>query len=98
MPESNEAHPKSSPSTLTLNFTRQWSIVRPRLYRHMEAKYVDSFLRLSSFEQFAKHPDEKLRNTGEGKGVRYGLGSQASPRASSKQSTWIATGSRRRPQ
>jgi hypothetical protein len=82
MPESNEAHPKSSPSTLTLNFTRQWSIVRPRLYRHMEAKYVDSFfndgsLRLSSFEQFAKHPDEKLRDTGEGKGVRYGLGSQA---------------------
>jgi hypothetical protein len=61
MPESSEAPPRSSPHTLNLNFSRQWSIVRPRLYRHLDSQYVDSFfkdgsLRLSSFAQFAKHP------------------------------------------
>lgn len=82
MAEGNEAHPKSSPDMMNVNFVRQWSIVRPRLYRHLPAEYVDSFfndgsLRLSSFAHFAKHPDEKLRDTGEGKGTRFGVGSQA---------------------
>jgi hypothetical protein len=82
MPEANEVHPKSSPQTLNVNFTRQWSIVRPRLYRHLESQYVDSFfkdgsLRLSSFAHFAKHPDERLRDTGEGRGSRFGLGPHA---------------------
>ena len=77
-----EQHPKSSPQTLVMNFGRQWSIVRPRLYRHLEAKYVESFfrdgsLRLSSFAHFAKHPDEQLRDTAEGIGSRFGVGSQA---------------------
>jgi len=78
MPE----HPKSSPQTLVMNFNRQWSIVRPRLYRHLEAEYVESFfsdgsLRLSSFARFAQHPDEQLRDKAEGIGSRFGLGSQA---------------------
>jgi hypothetical protein len=65
-----------------LNFSRQWSIVRPRLYRHLDSQYVDSFfkdgsLRLSSFAQFAKHPDEQLRDKGEGRGFRFGLGPHA---------------------
>jgi hypothetical protein len=82
MPESNEIHPKSSPQTLNTNFGRQWQIVRPRLYRHLDAKYVEDFfrdgsLRLSSFAQFAKHPDEQLRDTREGFGSRFGLGTQA---------------------
>src|SRR4051812_23850100 len=78
----NEAHPKTSPNIMNINFTRQWSVVRPRLYRHLPTTYVDSFfndgsLRLSSFAQFAKHPDENLRDTGEGRGSRFGIGSQA---------------------
>lgn len=65
-----------------MNFGRQWSIVRPRLYRHLEAEYVESFfndgsLRFSSFARFAQHPDEKLRDTAEGVGLRFGIGSQA---------------------
>jgi hypothetical protein len=80
--EQTASHPKSSPQTLTMNFARPWSIVRPRLYRHLEAKYVESFfsdgsLRLSSFARFAQHPDEQLRDTAEGIGSRFGLGSQA---------------------
>jgi hypothetical protein len=47
----------------------------------MDAKYVESFfrdgsLRLSSFASFAKHPDEQLRDKGEGIGSRWGIGSQ----------------------
>jgi hypothetical protein len=37
----------------------------------------DGSLRLSSFAEFAKHPDEQLRDTGEGIGSRFGLGSDA---------------------
>jgi hypothetical protein len=75
MPE----HPKSSPQTLDLNLIRRWSIVRPRLYRHMDDKYVESFfrdgsLRLSSFASFAKHPDEQLRDKAEGIGSRFSVG------------------------
>jgi len=74
-------HPKSSPQTLDLNLIRRWSIVRPRLYRHMDAEYVESFfrdgsLRLSSFARFAKHPDEQLRDKAEGIGSRFAVGSQ----------------------
>ena len=82
MSEQIAAHPKSSPQTLVVNFNRQWSIVRPRLYRHLDAKYVESFfndgsLRLSSFARFAQHPDEQLRDTNEGTGMRIGLGAQS---------------------
>jgi hypothetical protein len=82
MSEQMAAHPKSSPQTLVTNFVRQWSIVRRRLYRHLEAKYVECFfsdgsLRLSSFAHFAQHPDEQLRDTAEGIGSRFGLGSQS---------------------
>jgi hypothetical protein len=82
MPESHEAHPKSSPPTISMNFGRQWSIIRPRLYRYLPSQYVDSFfkdgsLRLSSFVHFAKHPDEQLRDRGEGIGSRFGVGSHA---------------------
>jgi hypothetical protein len=77
MPE----HPKSSLQTIDLNFGRRWSIVRPRLYRHMDAKYVESFfrdgsLRLSSFASFAKHPDEQLRDKAEGIGSRFLIGNK----------------------
>jgi hypothetical protein len=48
----------------------------------LEAEYVDSFfrdgsLRLSSFERFAQHPDERLRDKAEDMGVRFGIGTQA---------------------
>ena len=81
MPD-NEKHPKSSPPTFNLQFGRPWSIVRPRLYRHLEAKYVEAFftdgsLRLSSFVHFSEHPNEQRRDTSEGRGMRMALGSQA---------------------
>jgi hypothetical protein len=82
MSEQTASHPASSFQTLTMNFGRQWQVVRPRLYRHLEAKYVEGFfndgsLRLSSFARFAQHPDERLRDTAEGIGSRFGIGSQA---------------------
>jgi hypothetical protein len=77
-----EQHPKSSPPTVVINFGRQWTIVRPPIYRHLPAEYVEGFfrdgsLRLSSFAHFAGHPDEGLRDKAEGKGVRFGIGSKA---------------------
>jgi len=81
MPE-YEKHPKSSPPTIDLNFGRPWSILRPRLYRYLEAEYVEAFfkdgsLRLSSFARFAQHPDEQRNDKAEGASTKFGLGSQA---------------------
>ena len=49
-------------------------ILTPPLYRCMSAKYVDQFfdkgsLRISSFRQFAKHPDELHRDADESTGM-----------------------------
>src|ERR1035437_1276149 len=81
MPD-NEKHPRSSPQTFTLQFGRPWTVLRPRVYRYLEAEYVEAFfkdgsLRLSSFSQFAKHPDEQRKDTAEGTAMKFGLGSQA---------------------
>lgn len=74
------------PAGQLLNFSAQfaqpWQIVRPRVFRYMPQKYVDAFfadgaLRLSSFAQFAKHADEERKDAAEGKGVRAGLGQNA---------------------
>jgi hypothetical protein len=80
--ESASAHPTSSPPTVTFPFARPWNVLRPRIYRFMPAQYVDDFfrdgsLRLSSFAEFAKHPDEQLRDGQEGWGTRVGIGSGA---------------------
>jgi hypothetical protein len=45
-------------------------VLSPPLYRSMQQKHVDEFfssgaLRISSFRQFANHPDEQHRDTGE---------------------------------
>ena len=82
MADSTTTHPKASPPAINLTFGRPWSILRPRVYRYLESKYVEGFfsngsLRLSSFARFAEHPDEQRKDAAEGKGVRFGLGSQA---------------------
>ncbi len=78
----HEKHPSSSPPSLDMQFGRQWQILRPRVYRFLEARYVDAFfndgsLRLSSFAHFAKHPDEERKDKSEGASTKFGVGSQA---------------------
>lgn len=73
-------HPTSAPPQFTLFFQRPWIILRPRLYRLLEKRYVDMFfedgsLRLSSFKMFANHQDEQRKDVSEGFGVRVGRGS-----------------------
>jgi len=51
----------------------------PQLFRYLEQKYIDQFfnrglLKLSSFQKFAKHPDEQRRDTQEGQNVLHGFG------------------------
>src|SRR6185437_2766358 len=72
-------HPKNSPLTFNVQFSRPWSIVRPRVYRFLESKWIDAFfedgsLRLSSFRQFAQHEDEQRHDPAEGWGIRAGVG------------------------
>lgn len=59
-----------------------WEVIRPRVFRYLEAKYVDAFfkdgfLRLSSFSRFAQHADEQRKDASEGMGVREGIGENA---------------------
>jgi hypothetical protein len=75
-----KTHPQKSPPGINVQFGRNWTMLRPTLYRFLESKYVDAFfqegsLRLSSFERFAQHPDEQRKDAGEGWGVRVGQGS-----------------------
>lgn len=56
---------------MSLAFARPWSVRLPTLVRQMQTQYVDAFfedgsLRLSSFESFRRHPDEKRRDAQEG--------------------------------
>lgn len=74
--------PSSSPSFTAIQFSWPWRIIKPRVYRYMDNKYVEDFfkdgsLRISSFKKFAEHPDEKLRDENEGSGVRLLTGSEA---------------------
>lgn len=56
---------------MPLAFARPWSVRLPTLVRYMQTQYVDAFfndgsLRLSSFESFRRHPDERRRDSQEG--------------------------------
>jgi len=56
---------------MSLAFARPWSVRLPTLVRYMHTQYVDAFfndgsLRLSSFESFRRHPDERRRDSQEG--------------------------------
>lgn len=49
-----------------------WNIITPTLFRYLDKKYVDDFLkdgsiRISSIEQFRKHKDEQRLDRGEGR-------------------------------
>lgn len=56
---------------INLAFPRPWTVRLPTLVRQMKPEYVNAFfndgsLRLSSFESFRKHPDEKRKDGQEG--------------------------------
>lgn len=56
---------------MNLAFTRPWTVRLPTVVRQMNTEYADAFfndgsLRLSSFENFRRHPDEKRRDGQEG--------------------------------
>ena len=63
-------------------FSKPWHILKPKVYRYMYKEFVDNFfkdgsLRLSSFQNFAEHSNEKLKDTGEGREInRLALGSE----------------------
>ena len=72
MPEEQDF--SSEPTVLNLTFGSPWSILRPKVYRFLERKYVEEFfdsgrIRLSSFERFSKHSDEQRHDASEGKAV-----------------------------
>jgi hypothetical protein len=53
MPD-NEKHPRSSPQTFTLQFGRPWTGLRPRVYRYLEAEYVEAADEANQFLQHLK--------------------------------------------
>lgn len=60
--------------TQTLAVARPWHVKTPIVIRYLDTEYVDAFfetgeLRLSSFAQFAKHPDEERGDRGEGRNI-----------------------------
>ena len=62
------------PRHFICQFTREWRVRKPYVYRYMDRKYVDRFfedgsLRLSSFSSFAKHSDEERQDEAEGSGM-----------------------------
>jgi hypothetical protein len=70
---SNERQTPIVPYT-SIPFVHEWRIRRTTVYRYLEQEYVDLFLnegklRISSFSQFAKHPDEQRRDDKEGWGI-----------------------------
>jgi hypothetical protein len=55
----------------------QWHIKTPSVYRYLPEEYVDDFfdkgkIRLSSFAQFAKYPDEEKGDNQEGRNILVG--------------------------
>lgn len=79
VPVVDGSQPTTGPLTFQVPFQRRWEILRPRVYRWLEKKYVDAFfedgtLRLSSFSQFSKHGDELRKDSEEGSGVREATG------------------------
>jgi hypothetical protein len=74
MSEPNNSH--LEPRFFQLSFQSPWAILRPRVFRFLEEKYVDEFfdsgkLRLSSFSRFAKHEDEERKDAAEGRSVSF---------------------------
>lgn len=58
---------------------RNWSIKTPEVYRYLDQIYIDDFfntgkIRLGTFAQFKKYPDEQRGDNTEGKNVLFGFG------------------------
>jgi hypothetical protein len=56
---------------------RNWSIKTPEVFRYLNQDYINDFfttgrIRLSTFVQFKKNPDEQIGDPTEGKNVLYG--------------------------
>jgi len=56
---------------------RNWKIKNPEVYRYLNQEYINEFfstgrIRLSTFVQFKKNPDEQMGDSTEGKNVLYG--------------------------
>lgn len=63
----------SETSYIQVPFSAPWRVRRNPLFRFMHQQYVDAFfddgtIRLSTFAEFAKHPDEQRRDNKEGSG------------------------------
>lgn len=61
-------------TVFNIPFGYSWGVRTPPVVRVMESRYVDDFfkngsLRISSFESFRKHPDERRRDGEEGTAV-----------------------------
>lgn len=59
---------------ISVQFSQEWRIRRPVIYRYLEKKFVDDFfqsglLRISSFSKFSQHCDEERKDMSEGFGV-----------------------------
>jgi hypothetical protein len=64
---------------ITVPIVRHWYVKTPELFRYLNQIHIDEFfetgrLRLSSFQQFAKHPDEQRGDPEEGRNVLAGFG------------------------
>ena len=60
----------------------QWHIRTPHVYRYLPEEFVDGFfatgrIRLSSFAQFAKYPDEEKGDDKEGRNILVGIGTRS---------------------
>ncbi|ULR44203.1 hypothetical protein [Rhizobium sp. K102] len=65
------------PHTASINFTQQWILVTPAVYRYEDEVWIDQFLdtgklRLSTFAKFSKYKDEIRGDSSEGSGFGYG--------------------------
>lgn len=65
----------SKPQTpISVQFTQEWRIRRPVVYRYMDKRFVDDFfskgaLRISTFSKFTLHDDKERKDADEGFGV-----------------------------
>ncbi len=68
---------RPKPFVITVQLAQPWQVVTPAVYRYENAQWIDEFfdtgrLRLSSFAQFAKYPDEARGDPNEGSAFCYG--------------------------
>jgi len=85
---------------ITVQLAVPWHVTTPTVHRVMAREFVDEFfatgrLRLSSFDLFAKHPDEERGDPGEGAHLLLGKGTKQTVYAVTRhgQSAFVLSGS-----